>query len=425
MRASSVTVNVMFDPDQDMGDDYFEIMGAIIASGVRAGTGLITNTQPEFIKEGKQSIRYYTSQTTTEGKGIVVGVSKKFMDFVFLSRSVDGLTFEVYSPIALDFKLCAYGSRVIQEDYTGSVAAETWTMFTITRDLCLANSRAYEGANYTIAISFYAEDELPAGSSIHIDNIKLTTGSFSQTITAVAETFVSENNIELYAYESVDDDLQVKLYKGIYQGEDYAIKNDDVPYVAYKGDYGAGSYVAVDFTGKNVPQFCFFVKDISTSLIDGLAGVYIHTGQTRNNGAYYSDTDCGRITFLGPNKIEYNRFDADGRYSGQFGSAADPSPLSIRGLADGVHYRYVAGVKEAQVGKVVIELLLINLDENKVVVRYEKELNDTAFTAEYCSGSIVMYGRYNAAITLDKIYSVYQNVSDIYEIDVVVEALEK
>ena len=39
------------------------------------------------------------------------------------------------------------------------------------------------------------------------------------------------------------------------------------------------------------------------------------------------------------------------------------------------------------------------------------------------SGNIVMYSRYNVAITLDKIYAVYEGVSDIYAIDKVSEGL--
>lgn len=49
------------------------------------------------------------------------------------------------------------------------------------------------------------------------------------------------------------------------------------------------------------------------------------------------------------------------------------------------------------------------------------EIGNAAFTDEYLSGNIVMYGRYNEAITLDKIYAVYENVSDINAIDKVSE----
>jgi hypothetical protein len=59
------------------------------------------------------------------------------------------------------------------------------------------------------------------------------------------------------------------------------------------------------------------------------------------------------------------------------------------------------------------------------VQRYEKELKDSAFTAEFCTGNIVMYGKYNVAIKLDKIYTVYQNVTDVDEIDVVKSVIGK
>jgi hypothetical protein len=38
-------------------------------------------------------------------------------------------------------------------------------------------------------------------------------------------------------------------------------------------------------------------------------------------------------------------------------------------------------------------------------------------------GNIVMYGRYNQAITIDKLYAVHQNVSNIYAIAEVTEVL--
>ena len=429
VRASSVTVDVMFDPNGDMGDDYFENTEAIIASGVRRGTGLVANTNAKFIEEGARSIRYYTSETTTDGKGIPVGIGRNFLEFIFLSREVDGISFDVYTTQPLQYKLYAGTKNAIKMDYTGSVAAETWTKITVTRELYLTNSDSYSGCAYALAISFYVEgEELPAQTSFYLDNIQIITTDATQSVTDVAKAFLATNNMTAYGCQSINDDLQVQFYKGMYQGEAWAMKNDDVPYVAYNGNYGVGTYVAVDFTGKNLPQLCFFAKEITPSLLDGLAGVYIHNGIIKNNGAYRSDTDAGRVTFFGPNKVEYKKVDAEGRYSGQFGSADSPSPMSERGLQDGVRYRYVIGVKSAQIangetkGKVVLQLMLINLDTKTVVADYSKELSDIAFTTEYLSGNVVMYGKYNVAITLDKIYPIYQNVADIDDIDLVQSA---
>ena len=320
------------------------------------------------------------------------------------------------------------GKDNIVKDYTGTVAAKTWTKITLTRELYLANSTSYQSQAYALAISFYGEKEFAANTSIYLDNIQLVVEEYTQSVSEQAKAFLEANNISLYGHKTVDDKLQVQLYKGMYQGEAYELKNDDVPYVAYNGNYGVGSYVVVDFTGKNLPQLCFFSQEITGSLLDGLPGVYIHNGIIKNDGKYRSDTDAGRVTFLGPNKVEYRTFESTGRYSGQFGDASNPSPMSERGLQDGVHYRYVIGVKAAQAsvgdtaGKVLLQLMLINLDTNSVVVSYSKELTDIAFTSEFLSGNIVMYGKYNVAICLDKIYEVKTNVVDIEDVDLVQSA---
>lgn len=424
IRESSITIEIMFDPNEPLADDHFEDYGSIMAAAMRSGTAMATNTNSEYIKEGKKSIRYYTHEATTGGFGLVVGVERRFTDFIFLSRWVDGFTFDVYSEQELDFKLYgAWGTREVVKDYTGTIPAETWTTVTIPRALVDANTSTYSGANYSMALSFYAEEELPAQSRIYIDNIQLIAIDNNPTITESASKFLEDNNMSAYMYKSIDDNLKVELHKGIYQGEAYAIKNDDVPYIAYKDASVAGNYVVVDFTGINVPQLCFFAEAITSSLVDGVAGVYVHTGLVKADGNYYSPTDCGRVTFLGPNKVEYCRVDDAGRYTGQYGSKDDPSPLSIRGLVEGVRYRYVIGIKSAEVGKVVLDLVLLNLDTNEKVVSYTRTLEDAAFTTEYLSGSIILYGRYNASVVLDKIYPLYTGVTDVFSIDKVVEIL--
>jgi hypothetical protein len=238
---------------------------------------------------------------------------------------------------------------------------------------------------------------------------------------------MTENNITAYAFDSINADMSVALKPSYYQGRpEYGtelMSDDDVSYVAYNGNYGAGNYVVVDFTGKNVPQFCFFAKEVTSSLLDGKAGIYVHTGISKQNGDYNDITDGARVTFFGPNKIEYAHVNNLGRFGTVYGTKDDPSPLSIRGLEDGVHYRYVIGVKSAQSGRFVLEQLLINLDTNTEEVRYETTITGSWITADYISGNIVMYGRYNAAITLDKIYAVYEDVSDIDAIDKVSEVL--
>lgn len=422
VRASSITVRVMYDLSSEFAADYFEKEDVIMSAG---GTGLNVNKSSEYIKEGSQSILYYTVNGTG-GNGLTVYVSKKFMNFVFLSRAVKGITFDIYSPIAVDYKLNNEGrADKLLMDYTGFIPAETWTTLTVTYEMCMKNYEVYKDKSYSLGICLYGAD-FASRSGVYVDNIKLIVDTTEATVADEAKAFMDKNNITAYGHTSIDGNLQVKLQEGRYQNEWTSIANDDVPYVAYEGDYGAGSYVVVDFTGKNVPQLCFFVQDITSSLVDGKAGLYVHTGMVKKNGEISSLHDAGRVTFLGPNKIEYSRPDSDGRVGPQHGyQTSNPvnSPLSVSGLEDGVHYRYVIGIKSAKVGRVVLEQILINLDNKEKAVSYETTITGSWLTADYISGNIVMYGRYNTAITLDKIYAVYENVSDAYAIDKVSEVI--
>ncbi len=424
IRAASTTVDVTFDPKVDMGLDFFENYGAIVAG--QFGTGLTMQTNSAYINEGNQSIRYYLNGANTE---IVVGMSAKFLDFMFLARTLDSISFDVYAERDMSFKLKPVVSGIsIAKQYEGTVPAETWTTITVTRELYNANWEAYNNQAWRLAISFYATEEMEDKTPIYIDNVKLNATKYAETISANAQSFLDDNGITAYAYDSINDNLQVKLQPGWYQGNHYTVKNDDVPYISYNGNYGAKSYIVMDFTGKNIPWLGFFMKKTTGSLTDRVAGVLVGTGHTKLDGSALSETDNNRVTFYGPNKVvcvnnSGMRFDDASRYSGQWGSASSASPMSINGLVDGVHYRWIIGIKSAVEGKVVLEALLLNLDTNTKVDYQTKELSDTAFTAEYLSGNIVIYGRYMKAITLDRIYPAYTNVSDIYAIDKVAEIL--
>lgn len=433
VRASSITVRVLYDFTVEMEADYLEKEGVFIGIG---DSGILTNKDKDYIKEGSQSIKYQTINGT-DGK-IHVYLSKNFMEFVFLSRAVQGISFEIYSEKAATFKLRNEGMTLV-EDYIGEIPAETWTTMTISRDLCMKNFDIYKTKGYSIAFTLETEGNFFARESVYFDNLQIILDELP-TIDSDAQAFLDANNMEAYGYKTITNDLKADLYAGTYQKEWWNLAGDDVPYIAYRGNYSTGSYVVVDFTGKDVPQLCFFAQDVTSSLSDGKTGLYIHTGMVKKNGDIVSEIDGGRITFLGPNKWQYCRPDAEGRVGRQYGTkawAADNatkddtgatmSPLSIRGLEDGVHYRYVAGIKTAKEengkGRIVLELLLINLDTNTEVVRYEWSEATVGLYSLISGGSIVMYSRFNEAITLDKIYPIYEDVSSVYSIDKVSEIL--
>ena len=424
LRPSAITVRVMYDLQNEPAADFYEIEGAFVAYD---DSGIRSQSSSKFMKEGSQSIAY--NSINAKYPSITIYPSKSFMDFVFLAREVEGMTFEVYSPKAVTFKLDNRGGTLGQ-DYTGEIPAETWTTLTITRELCMANIDLYKAATFSLAIILTPSEEgvkFFAKEEIYIDNVQLIITDTSKAMGDSAKSWLEANNMEAYGYKSITNDLQATMYEGIYQKEWYNIANDDVPYIAYKGDYGANTYVVTDFTGKNVPQMAFFVKEVTPSLVDKKAGFYIHTGMVMKNGKQVSPHDGGRVTFFGPNKMEYARPDADGRVGTQQGyTNANPvnSPLSINGLEEGVHYRYVAGIKSAKAGELVVELLLINLDTNKEVVHYNVKITGSWITEDYISGNIVMYSRFNVKTTWDKIYSVYTNIGTIYAIDKVAEGIQ-
>lgn len=428
-RPSAVTVDVMFGPNQDMGDDYYENLDIFGFQQLTGSLGIISNTDKNFIKEGSSSIKYYSNDSISSSWGLVLGLNSSFMEFMFLSRDIDGMTFDVYAPIDMNFKLYPKNgsdnnAKKLLQDYTGTIKGEQWTTLTITREMFNLNSAAYLSWANSLALAFYTGEALPSAYCIYIDNIKIFGEVKTSTITDGAKQFLSDNDMTAYAYESITDDLQAKLYGGLYQSNETNIRNDDVPYIAYNGNYGVGTYVVADFTGKNVPQFCFFADTVTSSLTDGLAGVYLSSGLISKNGSYFSELDCSRVTCLGPNKVAYRRLDSSGRLKAM-GSVDSPAGTSVRGLTDGVHYRYVAGIKSADASTktVVLHLVLINLDTGVKVYDKDYELTSDAFTEEYLSGNVVMYGRYNVPITLDKIYAIQENVSDVYALDLVSSVL--
>ncbi len=436
VRASAISVRVMYDLDNPLSADFLELEGAIMAGA--SDSGVIANKKADYIIEGNQSIQAYNINGTTGN--VEFGISRSFLEFVFLSRRVRGITFDVYALEDATYALGAPKNKTIVQDCTGSVKAEEWTTVTITRETYLRNVDVYSGLNYCLLFTFTPVDgKFGAREFVMIDNIQLIVQSLTPSMSDSASEFFAANGITAYGYDSVSDDMQVVLQEGTYQKNWWNVINDDVPYVAYNGNYGAGTYVVVDFTGKNVPQIALFVDEITSSLVDGKQGLYIHTGMIKKNGDLVSDIDGGRVTFLGPNKWIAGRPDAEGRLGVQYGTKAcyadgtkdevgtAVSPLSIRGLVDGVHYRYVVGIKTAREengkGKIVLDILLINLDTKEEVVRYEWSDARESVLDLIDGGNIVMYSRFNTAITLDKIYPVYTRIGNVYAIDLVADVI--
>lgn len=209
--------------------------------------------------------------------------------------------------------------------------------------------------------------------------------------------WMEESAITAYDCVSVDADKTVVLDAGSYTGSlgSGGMASCDLPYVAFHGNYGCGTFAEFDFTGKNLPQVAFFVDEVSPSLIDGGKGLYISNGFTTLTGAVFSETDASRLTVFGPNKVEYKVIDNQGRYPAT-GSPDEPCAMSYNMLDTNTDYRYIVGFTnglEGESGSVDLNILLINLDTSEEVFRTVQTLSGR-FPENYFSGSIVAYGRF-------------------------------
>ena len=431
VRPSSTTVRVLLDPTQALAPDYLEKEG-ILSSDMIKNTRWTTNSVEKYVKEGTSSLKI-DAMSPDKTYGLVFGISRDYMNYLFLSESVDGITFEVYSEKTVDFKLYTMNGQPIAQDYTGTIQENTWKKFTLTRALFAANAGTVN-TNSILAISFNSKEGLPANSAIYVDNVQLVLKSADAELSAEGQAWLNANNATAYGYQSIDGDGGIVLNSGYLVG-DYN-KNfvaDSVPYIAFNGEngngFGANTYIMADFTGKNLPQIAFFCDEVTPSLLDGKKGFYIHNGLTLNDGGLFADIDSGRLTLFGPNKVAFNEFDNRGRIEGAtVGASKDnntPSPISYRGLEDDCQYRYIVGFSNATNTTVKIHILLINLTTAERVFDYTRDCsrmsNDGGsqpidFTG-YFTGSIVLYGRYGVEMKWDKIWAPITNVNSIYDLD--------
>lgn len=433
VRPSSITVRVLLDPTQAVSADYFEKEG-FFSAGMISDSRWTTNSNKAYVKEGELSVKY-DSMSPSKENGLVVGLSKDYINYLFLSELIDGVSFDVYSEKALNFRIFTPNKDYpVLQDYTGTVAEKTWTTITLPRSLFMANAKCTSGANYAIAVSFNSE-ELAANDPIFVDNVKLILKGADPELSAEGHAWLNANNATAYGAQSVDGDGGVVLNAGyLVGGYNKAFESDNVPYIAFNGadgnGYGVGTYIMADFTGKNLPQVAFFCDEVTPSLLDGGKGMYVHNGLTLNDGGLFADIDAGRLTLFGPNKVSYAEFDNKGRIEGGVVGASSsnmtPTPISYRGLDENCQYRYIVGFSEGNSDYAVINILLVNLTTGERV--FDKSFKCSRSTVDggstkidftdYFTGSIVLYGRYGVETQWDKIYTPITDVESIYDLDV-------
>ena len=256
---------------------------------------------------------------------------------------------------------------------------------------------------------------------------------------------------ELY----VEDNGSITLQNGMYaNGNNVILRRENgphkSPYVAYNGEYGIGSYVKIDFTGKNMPIFSFFRDEYTRSIFDGSKGI-IFTGGIKNNSGAPSHTTMSKVGQLyGPNMLHkpdeaFNDLVKDSAYVAdavKIGDGTEPHPISLQGLKDGVRYRMMIGfsdiektsathlfTKEKDIESVslILDCALIDLDSMQIVTRFtartyalqalgfEDVIPTDVENNEYFVGNIVLYGNNGDRTIFDKIYPIVDGAGKTFE----------
>ena len=190
-------------------------------------------------------------------------------------------------------------------------------------------------------------------------------------------------------------------------------------YYAINGDYSFGDYLALDFTGKNMPEVMFFADNYDTSMYysEGKQGVVVASGITFWDGS------------IGTAQTNNTKVGVSGPFGAYFESAAEPTggnmmsdfaaKLARANLVDGTQYRVIMGIKRAEDSRAfTLEYTLYDLTNNTVV----EEVSQTTWnfftgsnaavgnlTLDGLSGAIVLYGKFGTTCTIDKLHGVFED----------------
>lgn len=307
------------------------------------------------------------------------------------------LVFEEYLS-TVEWDIQSYYDYTIRPDYVwigedGEEDLSGKTSFTFTED-----------KQHAFHFTVITEDEQTYPVMIPIDVVKVADS---------AKAFMSENNVVAYKYNEIDEDMGVHFKAGFSR----AGNRQDVGYFAFKGNYGVGNYVKVDFTGNNLPKVAFFANQVVGKLSDGSKGVYVANGHYTDRKSWQNDKNA--FTVYGPNKVKENNFST---------SASDvlwkESDAAIAGIklevSPDVKYTYYVGVKEAkdasQVSEgetpyMILEALLINRETQEIVYQCQQKIESTSFNAGYFSGNIILYANFGYETKFDKVYALQQATS--------------
>lgn len=192
-------------------------------------------------------------------------------------------------------------------------------------------------------------------SEYYVANANVVTNDTEAYVMGAPTTIVYNGEVVTAPYVDGENGISVKSVKvdanasykdgaytltGFYPGSNTytSLQSSTQGYVAFEGEYGAGTAVEYEFTGNNMPQVMLFASNVSQNLGgNGGLGVLALNGFNWNNGGTLSGTTT-RYNIFGINRMNQPlTFSASLYYAdNEFAQAQ---------LADGANYRYVVGTK--------------------------------------------------------------------------------
>ncbi len=239
--------------------------------------------------------------------------------------------------------------------------------------------------------------------------------------------WMQTNNVSFYHLSSISADKKTVLAAGTHSREatkapDYGVGHD-MAYIAYNGNYGIGDFVVVDFTGNNMPTLSFFNGEVTNSIFyDPNATAAQNKGLIISNGMMditgvpvpsWNKTGSinDRIQFVGPTKAYWLGETVSGWFRRDISAN---SPLGVYTLAQeenaNKQYRLIAGFSAGSATGCTIELYVIDRQTGEQVLSVSKTVSQ-AFAEDAFSGSIVLYGQFGKALTLDTLYAIEEDTT--------------
>ena len=239
-------------------------------------------------------------------------------------------------------------------------------------------------------------------------------------VTEEAKSFMSANNVVAYGYDEITSNMGITFDAG-----DSCCESDrqNLPYLSFKGNYGAGTYAKFDFTGNNLPKVAFFSSKIEHMLNDGTRGLYIGNGHWHGCKEWQDDSTA--FTVYGPNKVSGGIFSTSADDVLWHDDGAEIAGAKLEKNPE-TKYQYLIGIAEAkdasQVAEdetpyCVVEALLYDRDTLETIYECSQKIESDKFVNGYFSGNIVVYANFGHETTFDKVYPLQTatSVYDLYE----------